>query len=194
MNNAAMLGSLILSAGLLLGTTGCGNNAPAADGATAAAAAEETPRDPAGVVQAIEGFFAETTTDEIAAAFPDDADEKTFSAAVRYTDPAAGSEDVAAAMADFALLKVLDPKAQFSITVDESKVSLGDRTATVPVEAISVKSGDTIVANSAALAEEANDLVFHDGAWLIAFPTTSETAEASASPASSPSASAGSTK
>lgn len=187
MNNAAMLGSLILSAGLLLGTTGCGNNAPAADGTTAAAAAEETPRDPADVVKAIEGFFTETTTDKIAAAFPDDADEKTFSAAVRYTDPAAASEDVATAMADFALLKVLDPKAQFSVTVDESKVVLGDQTATVPVEAISVKSADTAVANSAALADKVNDLVFHDGSWLIAFP---EISGASASP----SASAGSTK
>lgn len=183
MKNATILGALVLSTGLLLGTTGCGGDASAQDDATA-----ETPSGPTDVVKTIEAFFEATTSADIAAAFPDHADETTFSQAVQYTDPEAGSKDVAAAMADFALVKVSDPKAKLSISVDEAKVTVDGDTATVPVEAITVKSGEKAVPNSKDLAEEVNHLVFRDGSWLIAFP---DAPAASASPAASPSASAG---
>ncbi|MGK3708605.1 hypothetical protein [Arthrobacter sp. IK3] len=185
------LGTIVLSAGLLLGATACGGDNQAKEdtaAATAAAAEEKAQLTAANAVGAIEDFFEATTSDEIAAAFPDDADEKTFAAAAALTDPEAKSADVASAMADFALVKVLDPKAELSISVDESKVVIKDRTASVPVEAISVKSGDKVVENSASLADEVNDLVFRDGSWLIAFPASDE------APAASPSASADSKK
>lgn len=188
-NATKYLGTIILSAGLLLGTTACGGDDTAAKEAAAAQEAA-TEREAADAklqtaehaVDAIEGFFNAATSDEIAAAFPDKADEKTFSAAVQFTDPDADAKSVAVAMADLALVKVFDAQAELSIKVDESKVVIKDGKATVPVEAVSVLSGDKAVANSAALADGVNDLVFRDGAWLITFP---EAPEASASPSAS---------
>lgn len=184
-NATKYLGTIVLSAGLLLGATGCGDDSAKED--TAAAAADEAKLTSANAVDTIEKFFEATTTDEIAAAFPDNADQKLFADAVQLTDPEAKAGDIAGAMADFALVKVFEPDAKLSISVDESKVVIKDRTATVPVEAISVKSGDKAVENSAALADEVNDLVFRDGSWLIAFP---QAPEAEASATASPSASA----
>lgn len=187
-NATKYLGTIVLSAGLIFGATACGGSDEASKESTAAAAAEEKAMlTPENAAETIEKFFESTTSDEIAAAFPDDADEKTFSAAVQLTDPEAEIADVAAAMADFALVKVLDPKAELSISVDESKIVVKDRTASVPVEAISVKSGDKALENSDALADAVNDLVFRDGSWLIAFP---QDPEADASETASPSASA----
>ncbi|MCC3299254.1 hypothetical protein [Arthrobacter caoxuetaonis] len=186
-NASKYLGTIVLSAGLLFGATACGGAEEPSKESTAAAAEEKAQLTPAKAAETIEKFFEATTSDEIAAAFPDDADEKTFSEAVQLTDPEAKVSDVAAAMADFALVKVLDPKAELSIAVDESKIVVKDRKASVPVEAISVKSGDKAVANSAELADEVNDLVFRDGSWLIAFP---QAPEADASETASPSASA----
>lgn len=187
-NATKYLGTIILSAGLLLGTTSCGgDDAAAKEAATAQEAADEKLQTAEHAVNAIEGFFNASTSDEIAAAFPDKADEKTFSAAVQFTDPEAEAKSVAVAMADLALVKVFDAKADLSIKVDESKVVIKDRKATVPVEAITVLSGDKAVANSADLADGVNDLVFRDGAWLITFP---EAVEASAAPSASAEASA----
>lgn len=188
MNTATKyLGTIILSAGLLLGSTACGGDDVASKEAAAQEAADEKLLTAEHAVNAIEGFFDASTSDEIAAAFPDKADEKTFSAAVQFTDPDAEGKSVAVAMADLALVKVFDAKAELSIKVDESKVVIKDRKATVPVEAISILSGDKAVANSAALADGVNDLVFRDGAWLITFP---EAPEASAAPSASAEASA----
>ncbi|MCC3278157.1 hypothetical protein LJ754_03150 [Arthrobacter sp. zg-Y40] len=191
MKKTKILGMLVLSSGLLLNTTSCAGNESAQTELTTTA---EPLSSPAEAAKTIEKFFEATTSDEIAADLPDNADDETFSEALRYTDPTAGSDDVATAMADFALVKVLDPAAKLSIEVDASQIVVKERTATVPVAAISVKSGDKELANSAALAEEVNSLVFREGAWLIAFPSapiasSSPTGHSSA-PASSPSTSA----
>lgn len=168
MNRATKyLGVVVVSAALLFTSTACGGQDTAA---ADTAAAEAELLTPGHVVEAVEGFFAAVTTAEVAAAFPDDADETTFSAAVDFTDPEAEGKFLATAMADLALVKVLDAKADLSITVDESRVAINDRRATIPAEAIAVTSAGKPVANSPALAEAVNDLVFRDGAWLITAP------------------------
>lgn len=181
MKKTKILGMLVLSSGLLISATSCAGNESAQAELTAT---PELPSGPAEAAKTIEKFFEATTSDEIAADLPDNADDETFSEALQYTDPAAKSDDVATAMADFALVKVLDPAATLSIEVDESRILVKDRTATVPVEAISVKSGDKTIANSAALADEVNSLVFRNGSWLITFPSAPA---ASSSPTGSPS-------
>ncbi|MFF2678062.1 hypothetical protein ACFVRT_15935 [Arthrobacter koreensis] len=190
-NASKYLSTIVLSGGLLSGATACGGADEPAKEDEAAAAVEKANLTPANAAATIEKFFGATTSDEITAAFSDGADEKTFSEAAQLTDPEAKVSDVAAAMADFALVKVLDPQSELSISVDESKIVVKDRSASVPVEAISVKSGGKTVDNSAALADSVNDLVFRDGSWLIAFP---QAPEADASETASPSASADSKK
>lgn len=182
------LSAIAISAGLLFGATACGGDDKAAEEAAASqAAADEKLLTAEHAATAIEEFFNASTSDEMAASFEDSASEDTFAAAVQFTDPEADAKLVAAAMADLALVKVFDAKADLSIKVDESKVVIKDRKATVPVEAISVLSGDKAVENSAALADGVNDLVFRDGAWLITFP---EAVEASAAPSASAEATA----
>ena len=64
-----ILGVLVLSAGLLLGAAGCGSTAASAR--DDAAASEETPSGTAEAAKTITDFFKATTSDEIAAAFPE---------------------------------------------------------------------------------------------------------------------------
>lgn len=168
--------ALFISGFLLIGATACGTSADATP-ATSSSSADSTTSElekmtPPDVAMAIEGFFDATTSDEVGAAFPDHADEKTFSAAVQFTDPDAQVRQVAEVMADFALLKVMDTDANLTITIDESQIVIGDDSASLPAKAITIKSGDKILDSSDTLAESINDLVFQDGDWLIGFPDT----------------------
>lgn len=128
----------------------------------------------AAAADAVEGFFNEATSDEVGSAFPDKADEKTFAAAVDKTDPAAPKDGVAEAITDLAWLKVENPKAKITIAVDESKVKVADKKATVPADAVSIALDGKPAADNAKLAGHLTDVVFKDGEWFVSFPAEAE--------------------
>lgn len=172
-------GLIALTAAVALGATGCSQNTPAAAPTATVDSAELTP---AKAAEAIKGFVAAGTSDEVAAAVSKGATAETFAPAVKFIDEGASSAEVQEAVSGFVLVKMADPKAAVSLEVDESKIVVDDQAVTVPVGAVTVKAGGKKVANSDALADSVNDLVFRDGAWVITFP-------ASATPSASPSAS-----
>lgn len=161
---------LALTAAAAFNASGCsGNNqaatpSPTVDGQelTAAKAAE-----------AIKGFVAAGTSDEVAAAVADKATAETFSPAVSFLDKYADSESVLTTVTEFVAVKMTAPKAAVAVEIDESKVVVDGQKATVPVEAMTVTAGGVKVGNSDALADSVNDLVFLDGAWVITFPASS---------------------
>lgn len=181
-NITKSFGVLALTAAIALGASGCSQNAPAAAPSPTVDATEMTG---AKAAEAIKGFVAAGTSDEVAAAVADKATAETFAPAVKFLDRDAASETVQNTVSDFVLVKMADPKAAVSVVVDESKVVVDGQKATVPVEAVTVTAGGTKVANSDVLAESVNDLVFRDGAWVITFP-----APVSVSPSPAPSESA----
>lgn len=176
-NFSKNLGALALTALVALGAAGCSQNTPAAAPSATADSAELTS---AKAVEAITGFVAAGTSEKVAADVAATATAETFAPAVKFLDKDASSEDVQNTVSDFVLVKMADPAAEVTVEVDESKVVVDGQTASVPVEAVTVKAGGTKVENSDALAEEINSLVFRDGAWVITFP-----ASASASPSAS---------
>ncbi|MCU6480152.1 hypothetical protein [Arthrobacter sp. A2-55] len=180
--------ALAISAMLLGGVTACSSDPVAAPTTTHAEDLSAMTAQKA--ADTITAFVAATTSDQIAAAFPDKADAKTFASAVALVDPKAPSAKAAAAMSDFALLKVTTPKAKVSVDVDASKIVVADRSATVPVAAVVVKEDGKKVTNSAALAANLSNLVFRDGNWLIAFPETPANTSATPSDSAAPSAAA----
>lgn len=155
---------------------------------SAPSASEDTAKlNAAGAAEAAEAFFNEATSDEVGAAFPDKADEKTFAAAVEKTDSSSPKDDVAEAITDLAWLKVENPKAKLAIAVDESKVKVADKKATVPAEAVAITLDGAAAVDNAKLAAHLTDLVFKDGEWFVSFPAEAEPT-ASATPSASPSA------
>jgi hypothetical protein len=175
-------GVLALTAAIAFGASGCSQNTPAA---APSPTVDSTQLTGAKAAEAIKGFVAAGTSDEVATAVAKKATAETFAPAVKFLDKDSKSETVQNTVSDFVLVKMADPKAAVSVDVDESKVVVDGQKATVPVEAVTVKAGGKKVANSDVLAAEVNDLVFRDGAWVITFP-----APASASPSATPSASA----
>lgn len=175
-------GVLALTAAIALGASGCSQNAPAA---APSPTVDSTQLTGAKAAEAIKGFVAAGTSDEVAAAVADKATAETFAPAVKFLDKDAATETVQNTVSEFVLVKMADPKAAVAVEVDESKVVVDGQKATVPVSAVTVTAGGSKVANSDALADSVNDLVFRDGAWAITFP-----ASASASPSATPSESA----
>ncbi|MET4143740.1 hypothetical protein [Arthrobacter sp. UYCo732] len=175
-------GVLALTAAVAFGAAGCAQNTPAAAPSPTVDAKELTGGKAA---EAIKGFVVASTSDEVAAAVADKATAETFAPAVKFLDKDAASETVQNTVSDFVLVKMADPKAAVSVDVDDSKVVVDGQKASVPIEAVSVTVGGAKVANSDALADSVNDLVFRDGAWVITFPASS-----SASPTAAPSESA----
>lgn len=170
-----------VTAAVALGAAGCTSGSPNA--------APTQTVDPAlltsgKAAEAIKGFVAAGTSDEVAAAVAQKATAETFAPAVKFLDKDAESVTVQNTVSEFVVVKMADPKAAVSVDVDESKVVVDGQSATVPVSAVSVMAGGKKVANSDALADSVNDLVFRDGAWVITFP-----APAPVSPSASPSAS-----
>jgi len=170
-------GVLALTAAIALGASGCSQNTPAA---APSPTVDSTQLTGAKAADAIKGFVAAGTSDQVAAAVADKATAETFAPAVKFLDKDVKSESVQNTVSDFVLVKMADPKAAVSVDVDESKVVVDGQAATVPVDAVTVKAGGKKVANSDALAAEVNHLVFRDGAWAITFA-----APASASPSAS---------
>ena len=175
-------GAITLTAAIALGASGCSQNTPAA---APSPTVDSTQLTGAKAAEAIKGFVAAGTSDEVAAAVADKATAETFASAVNFLDKDTATDTVQNTVSDFVLVKMADPKAAVSVDVDESKVVVDGQKASVPVEAVTVKAGGTKVANSDALAESVNDLVFRDGAWVITFP-----ASPSATPSTAPSDSA----
>lgn len=175
-------GVLTLTAAIVFGATACSTNTPAA---APRPTVDPTQLTGAKAAEAIKGFVAAGTSDEVAKAVADKATAETFAPAVKFLDKDTPTETVQNTVSDFVLVKMADPKAAVSVDVDESKVVVDGQKATVPVDAVTVKAGGAKVANSDALADSVNDLVFRDGAWVITFP-----ASASASPSPAPSESA----
>ncbi|ACL42116.1 hypothetical protein Achl_4165 (plasmid) [Pseudarthrobacter chlorophenolicus A6] len=175
-------GVLVLTAAVAFGASGCSQKTPDAAPSPTVDAKELTGGKAA---EAIKGFVAAGTSDEVAAAVASQATADTFAPAVKFLDKDAASETVQNTVSEFVLVKMADPKAAVSVDVDESRVVVDGQKATVPVEAVTVSAGGKKVANSDALADSVNDLVFRDGAWVITFP-----AAASASPSATPSESA----
>jgi hypothetical protein len=159
-----------LTAAAAFNAAGCSSNnqaatpSPTVDGKelTAAKAAE-----------AIKGFVAAGTSDEVVAAVSDKATADSFSSAVSFLDKDAASETVLNTVTEFVVVKMTAPKAAVAVEIDESKIVVSGQKATVPVEAVTVTVDGTKVPNSDALADSVNDLVFRDGAWAITFPASS---------------------
>lgn len=189
MKNHHRFAAAAAAAAILLSGAGCASDPaePSAETAT------DAKLNPAGATEAAVAFFNEATADDVAAAFPDKADSKTFSDAVDMTDPGAAKDDVSAAITDLAWLKVENPKAKLVIAVDEAKVKVEDKKASIPADAVAITLDGKAVADNAKLAAHLTDLVFKDGTWLVAFPAEAEPTE-SATPAASPSASPSPTK
>lgn len=177
MNTSKSLGVLALTAAVAFGAAGCSQNTPAA---APSPTVDSTQLTGAKAAEAIKAFVAAGTSDTVAAAVAKKATAETFAPAVKFLDKDAASATVQDVVSDLVLVKMAAPKAAVSVDVDESKVVVDGQTATVPVQAVTVKSAGKKVANSDVLAAEINDLVFRDGAWVITFP---------AAPAASPSAS-----
>lgn len=170
---------LALAASVALGASACSQNTPQAEPTATVDPAELTG---AKAAAAIEGFVTAGTSDEVAAAVADKPTSETFVPALKFLDKSSKTATVQRTVTDFVLVKMAAPKAAVAVDVDESKVVVEGHTATVPVEAVTVTSGGKKVANSDALAESVNDLVFRDGAWVITFPESAEaTPSASAS-------------
>jgi len=179
------LSGAALIASVLLGSTACGQGA-ASSAPTPAATVAPDKATPAEVSGAIKSFFATATSDEIGAAFPDKATDKTFAPVLAKIDLAAPAAPLKKAVTDLALLKVSDPKAALAVTVDDSQVVVDGLSASVPAAAVSVTSAGVKVPNSDVLASEVNHLVFRDGAWQISFlDAPSASASASATPSAS---------
>lgn len=140
--------------------------------------------------EAVESFFAEATSDEIASVPVDKYDEKTFAAAAKKIDPAAPQDKSSDAIADIAWLKVENPDAKLEFSVDAEKVEVRDETATVPAEAVKITRDGKDV-DTAGIAAHVGSLVYKDE-WLIAFPevkkSVDEEAGKEAAPSASPSA------
>lgn len=171
------LGVLALTAAVAFGTAGCSQNAPAT---APSPSADVTDMTAAKAAEAIKGFVAAGTSDQVAADVAGTVSAETFAPAVKFLDKDASSETVQSTVSDFVMVKMADPKAVVSVDVDESKVVLEGQSATVPVEAVTVLAGGAKVANSDDLAAGVSHLVFRDGAWVITFP-----AAATASPSAS---------
>lgn len=185
------LGGAALIVSVLLGSTACGSSPSAAPDPSPSASVAPEKNTNGAVGEAITGFFATATSEQIGAAFPDKATDATFAPVLAKIDTAAPGVPLKKAVTDLALLKVSDPKAALAVKVDESKVAIDGVSASVPASAISVTSGGTKVANSDVLAAEINHLVYRDGSWLVTFPEApSATPSASASASATPSPSA----
>ncbi|GAA4035686.1 hypothetical protein GCM10023063_20360 [Arthrobacter methylotrophus] len=175
-------GVLVLTAAVALGASGCSQNAPAAAPSPTVDSSQLTG---AKAAEAIKGFVAAGTSDAVAKAVAGKPTADTFSPAVKFIDKDANMATVQNTVSDFVLVKMADPKAPVSVTVDDSKVVVDGQKAMVPAAAVTVTAGGKKVSNCDVLAAEVNHLVFRDGAWVITFP-----APASASPSATPSASA----
>lgn len=174
----------------LLFGAGCSSDAAEAEPEpTASVDARELTAEKA--AEAVESFFAEATSDEIAAVPVDKYDEKTFAAAAKKIDPAAPQDKSSDAIADIAWLKVENPDAKLEFAVDAEKVEVKDETATVPAEAVKITRDGKDVAETADIAAHVGNLVYKDE-WLIAFPevkkSVDEEAGKEAAPSTSPSA------
>lgn len=184
MKNQHRLAATAAAAALLFTGAGCSSDTAE----PAPAASEDTSKlTPAAAADAVEEFFGQATSDEVGAAFPDKADEKTFAAAVDKTDPDSPKDDVAAAITDLAWLKVQNPKAKLTISVDEAQVKVADKKATIPADAVAIALDGKPATDNSKLSVHLTDLVFKDGEWLVSFPAEPEPA-ASATPSASPSA------
>lgn len=177
------IGVLAVSASIALGASGCGQSAPAAAPTPTVDPSQLTA---AKAADAIRGFVAAGTSDQVAQDVAKKATAQTFAPAMKFIDKDTPSATVQNTVTDFVLVKMADPKKQVTATVDESKVVVDGQTATVPASAVTVKAGDAKVSNSDALAAEVSHLAFRDGAWVITFPAApSASATSSASPSAS---------
>lgn len=164
--------SAAVAAFALIGLSSC---SAAHETAPAPAAAQQVEdRTSPKAVETIKAFFAATTTEAIAAADPATAGPELFDEALTLVDPEAEAEPLTSALTDLGVLKVGNPASELSIEVNEADIVLDGDKASVPASQISIKAAGEKVANSDALAEQVNDLVFRNGAWVMSFPSASK--------------------
>ena len=171
--------AIVAAGALTFAAAGC-----SADDA-APEAAEVKVGSAAEAAEVVEAFFAATTSDEIAAALPEDKEGTAFDPALEFV--AVGESDaemLTEVLSEFALLKVSNPKSKFAVAVDPEKISVDADIATVHVDGVSVNSDGKVVANSKELAENLTTLIYQDDAWHLVI------AEVEASPTATPSPSA----
>lgn len=155
--------------------------------AVAGCSAEDSPQEAAEAkvgtaaeaAEVVEAFFAATTSEEIAAALPEDKDGTAFDPALEFVAvEESDAEVLTGVLSEFALLKVSNPKSKFAVAVDPEKISVDADKATVHADAVIVNSDGKAVANSKDLAENLTTLIYQDDAWhlVIAEPEASPTA------------------
>lgn len=168
--SAAATAAVAVSA--LIGLSSCSQAQETAPAAEAVQQVED--RTAPKAAETIKSFFAATTTEAIAAADPATAGPELFDEALTLVDVDAEAEPLASALTDLGVLKIGNPSSELSIEFAESEIVLDGDKASIPASQISIKAAGEKVANSDALAEQINDLVFRDGAWVMSFPSASK--------------------
>ncbi|WP_066303670.1 hypothetical protein [Arthrobacter luteolus] len=160
----------VAATAILLPLAGCAQETAQPQGEATSHAELLTPVEAA---DAAEAFFAAAISDEVAAAFPDALDQTTFADAVALTDATAPAQQVSEAITALAWLRLDGPEGELKLTVDPDKVTVKDKTAFIPADAVAITRDGKAVDDTAGIAGRIQDLVFDDGGWLVTFPAES---------------------
>lgn len=167
------IATAVVAATALLSLSACSQSQEAASAPAPTQQVSEDKTAPK-AVETIKAFFASATTEKIATTEPSAAGPELFDDALKLVDKDAAAEPLTSALTDLAVLKVSHPSSELTVEVNESGVVVDGDKASVPADQISIKSAGEKVANSDALADRINDLVFRDGAWVISFPSAAK--------------------
>lgn len=167
------IATAVVAASALLGLSACSQSQESAPAPSASQQATDDRTAPK-AVETIKAFFASATTEKIGTTDPAAAGPELFDDALKLVDKDAEAEPLTSALTDLGLLKVTNPSSELTVEVNESGVVVDGDKASVPADQISIKSAGVKVANSDALADRINDLVFRDGAWVMSFPSAAK--------------------
>lgn len=187
------IATITTASALILGLSACSGDSQEAEAAPKVGTSAEA-------AKVIEEFVAATTSDEIAAALPKDAEGDAYSKSLEFVSVEdSDTEVLSEVLWEFALLKVSNPKSKFAVAVDPEKISVDADKATVHADAVTVNSDGKALPNSKELAANFTTLEYSDDTWHLVFaapeatptatPSASATATESAKPKASPTAS-----